>query len=95
MLTFQAEDGPGAGDRTMSASRSLSPLKTSPSMMFKTPSLVNINGDPEAESEKDNRIRELEETIMALRSELTSIRSQPSVITSQQSAEEIADNDET
>ena len=60
----------------MSASRSLSPLKTSPSMMFKTPSLVNISGDPEAESEKDVRIRELEETIMALRSELTSIRSQ-------------------
>ena len=61
----------------MSASRSLSPLKTSPSMMFKTPSLVNISGDPDAESEKDVRIRELEETIMALRSELTSIRSQP------------------
>ena len=60
----------------MSASRSLSPLKTSPSMMFKTPSLVNISGDLEAESEKDVRIRELEETIMALRSELTSIRSQ-------------------
>ena len=63
-------------------------------MMFKTPSLVNINGDTEAESEKDTRIRELEETIMALRSELTSIRSQPIVITSQQSAEEIADNDD-
>ena len=65
----------------MSASRSLSPLKTSPSMMFKTPSLVNISGDPDVESEKDVRIRELEETIMALRTELTSIRSQPELAT--------------
>ena len=81
----------------MSASRSLSPLKTSPSMMFKTPSLVNISGDPEAESEKDSRIRELEETILALRSELTSIRSQPSVVNNgQQSVEDTAvENDET
>ena len=38
----------------MSASRSLSPLKTSPTIMIKTPSLVNINGDTEAESEKKN-----------------------------------------
>ena len=83
----------------MSASRSLSPLKTSPSMMFKTPSLVNISGDPEAESEKDSRIRELEETILALRSELTSIRSQPQpslVNNGQQSVEDTAvENDET
>ena len=81
----------------MSASRSLSPLKTSPSMMFKTPSLVNISGDPEAESEKDSRIRELEETILALRSELTSIRSQPSVVNNgQQLVEDTAvENDET
>ena len=81
----------------MSASRSLSPLKTSPSMMFKTPSLVNISGDPEAESEKDSRIRELEETILALRSELTSIRSQPSAVNNkQQSVEDTAvENDET
>ena len=81
----------------MSASRSLSPLKTSPSMMFKTPSLVNISGDPEAESEKDSKIRELEETILALRSELTSIRSQPSVVNNgQQLVEDTAvENDET
>ena len=78
----QAEEGPG--DRTMSATRSLSPLKTSPSLMFKTPSLVNITGDQEPESLKDARIRELEEVILALRGELTSIRSQSGVIPSQQ-----------
>ena len=77
----------------MSASRSLSPLKTSPSMMFKTPSLVNISGDPEAESEKDARIRELEETIMALRTELTSIRAQPGGDVTREA--DVCENDET
>ena len=55
----------------LSAARSLSPLKSSPSLMFKTPSLLNINLEDDS---KDARIRELEETIAALRSELASVR---------------------
>ena len=55
----------------LSAARSMSPLKSSPSLMFKTPSLLNINLEDDS---KDARIRELEETIAALRSELASVR---------------------
>ena len=59
----------------LSAARSLSPLKSSPSLMFKTPSLLNINlEDDSKDASKDARIRELEETIAALRSELASVR---------------------
>ena len=59
----------------LSAARSLSPLKSSPSLMFKTPSLLNINlEDDSKDDSKDARIRELEETIAALRSELASVR---------------------
>ena len=67
----------------LSAARSLSPLKSSPSLMFKTPSLLNINleddskdasKDDSKDASKDARIRELEETIAALRSELASVR---------------------
>ena len=59
----------------LSAARSLSPLKSSPSLMFKTPSLLNINlEDDSKDGSKDARIRELEETIAALRSELASVR---------------------
>ena len=53
----------------------MSPLKSSPSLMFKTPSLLNINlEDDSKDDSKDARIRELEETIAALRSELASVR---------------------
>ena len=55
----------------LSAARSMSPLKSSPPLMFKTPSLLNINLEDDS---KDARIRELEETIAALRSELASVR---------------------
>ena len=59
----------------LSAARSMSPLKSSPSLMFKTPSLLNINlEDDSKDDSKDARIRELEETIAALRSELASVR---------------------
>ena len=59
----------------LSAARSMSPLKSSPSLMFKTPSLLNINlEDDSKDGSKDARIRELEETIAALRSELASVR---------------------
>ena len=63
----------------LSAARSLSPLKSSPSLMFKTPSLLNINLEDDSKEDskdasKDARIRELEETIAALRSELASVR---------------------
>ena len=56
----------------MSASRSLSPLKTSPGpSMFKTPSLVNINMDDDV---KDAKIKDLEETVAALKEELANLR---------------------
>ena len=63
----------------LSAARSMSPLKSSPSLMFKTPSLLNINLEDDSKEDskdasKDARIRELEETIAALRSELASVR---------------------
>ena len=57
----------------MSASRSLSPLKISPgpTTMFKTPSLVNINMYDDV---KDAKIKDLEETVAALKEELANLR---------------------
>ena len=71
MIHLQAEEG---YERPMTVTRSMSPIKsTSPTLAYKTPSLMNINAEDEM---KDAKIKELEETIKALRNELTSIKNQ-------------------
>ena len=61
----------------MSAARSMSPIKSaSPSQLFKTPSLMNINMDDGDTKEKDQKIKDLEEMVAALKGELHSLRLQ-------------------
>ena len=59
----------------MTVARSMSPIKThstSPTLTYKTPSLLNINNQDD--ELKDAKIKELEETIMALRKELNQMK---------------------
>ena len=59
----------------MTVARSMSPIKThsiSPTLTYKTPSLLNISNQDE--ELKDAKIKELEETIMALRRELAEVK---------------------
>ena len=63
----------------MSAARSMSPIKTqstSPQQLFKTPSLMNINMEDGVDETKDQKIKDLEKMVAALKGELHSLRLQ-------------------
>ena len=73
MIHLQAEEG---YERPMTVTRSMSPIKsTSPTLAYKTPSLMNINAEEELK-DANAKIKELEETIRALMNENVIIRNQ-------------------
>ena len=60
----------------MTVTRSMSPIKsTSPTLAYKTPSLMNINAEEELK-DANAKIKELEDTIRALKNELMNTRNQ-------------------